>query len=429
MRCSVTRGSWSPISAPRPSEAAGDDVLLGVVVAGVALTACNSSNNAVVSTTVVAPPPGCDTSRVIPIGASLDLSGPGAALGHAYLIGLEMGIAKVNEGNGVPPRNSCFELMYKNNRGDPTIDNQAVLDLVNVEKAGVVVSSFLGSATATYLGQLGVPEVSLSNLASTFAPKQFPNAYPMTASMESQAFVIAKTLRKDHVSSVGLVVTDDAASRQGAAHFASVAEADGLTITGRATVSVSGGGAAAALAQVRSTHPKVLVVLDDTGAVASVLSARTSLGWKVPVIAGPTATQADVLSKVGGETDGVSVVVPSGAVAGTGLASTGTFSFRKKLLAYLGVSSIKGSIIPYAETYDAMTMMGNAAVGAMGISASDVTTFLQNANYQGVLAAYTYTTGAHTGISASEQTVVSLSSLSNGLLAPPPKKSAGVIGS
>jgi len=118
-------------------------------------------------------------------------------------------------------------------------------------------------------------------------------------------------------------------------------------------------------------------------------------------------------------------VVPSGAVAGTGLASTGTFSFRKKLLAYLGVSSIKGSIIPYAETYDAMTMMGNAANGAMGISASDVTTFLQNANYQGVLAAYTYTTGAHTGISASEQTEVSLSSL----LAPPPKKSAGVIGS
>jgi ABC-type branched-subunit amino acid transport system substrate-binding protein len=226
------------------------------------------------------------------------------------------------------------------------------------------------------------------------------------------------------VSSVGLVVTNDAASRQGAAHFASVAAADGVTITDRATVSVSGGGAAAALAQVRATHPKVLVVLDDTGAVAAVLSARASLGWKAPVIAGPTATQADVLSKAGGEIDGVSVVVPSGAVAGTGPASTGTYSFRKKLLAYLGVSSIKGSIIPYAETYDAMTMMGNAANGAMGISATDVTTFLQNANYQGVLAAYTYTTGAHTGISASEQTVVSLSSLSNGLLAPPPAKRA-----
>jgi len=401
-------------------------VLLAVAVAAVALTACNSTNNAVVATTVVPPPPGCDTSRVIPIGASLDLSGPGAALGHAYLTGLELGIAKVNAGHGVPPRNSCFELMYKNNRGNPTIDDQAILNLVDVEKAGVIVSSFLGSATANYLGQLGVAEVSLSNLASTFAPKEFPNTYPMTASMDSQAFVIAKTLKKDKVRSVGLIVTDDAASRQGAAHFASVSSADGLTITGRATVSVSGGGAAAALAQVRATHAKVLVVLDDTGAVASVLSARASLGWKVPVIAGPTATEAGMLAKIEGAADGVSVVVPSGAVAGTGPASAGAYSFRKKLLAHLGVSSLQGSIIPYAETYDAMTMMGNAANGAMGITATDVTTFLQNANYQGALAAYSYTTGAHTGISASEQTVVSLSTLSNGLLAPAPvaKKAA-----
>ena len=395
-------------------------VLLCVVFAGAALTACNSTNNAVVSTTVVPPPPGCDTSRIVVIGASLDLSGPGAALGHAYLTGLELGIAKVNAGNGVPPRNSCFELMYKNNQGNPTLDNQAILDLVNSEKAGIVVGSFLGTSTATYLGQLGVPEISLSTLQSTFVPKGFPNTYPMTASMESQAFVIGKALKKEKVTSVALVITNDVPSRQGAAHFASVSSGDGFTITGRATVSPSGSGASAALGQVRATHPKVLVVLDDSGAVASVLSARAVLGWSVPVIAGPTATQAGVLSKIGGATKGVSVVVPTGAVAGTGPASAGPLSFRKRLLAALGTSSLQGSILPYAQTYDAMTMMGNAANGAMGITATDVTTFLQNANFVGVLASYTYTTGAHTGISASEQTVVSLDTLSNGLLAPAP---------
>lgn len=395
-------------------------VLLCVAVAGAALTACNSTNDAVVSTTVVPPPPGCDTSRIVVIGASLDLSGPGAGLGHAYLTGLELGIAKVNSGNGVPPRNGCFELMYKDNRGSPRLDNQAILDLVNSEKAGIVVGSFLGTSTATYLGLLGVPEVGLSTLQSTFAPKGFPNTYPMTASMESQAFVIAKTLKKEKVTSVGLVTTNDAPSRQGAAHFASLSSADGFTITGRATVSPSGRGASAALGQVRATHPKVLVVLDDSGAVASVLSARAALGWTVPVIAGPTATQAGVLSKIGATTKGVSVVVPTGAVAGTGPASAGPLSFRKRLLAALGTSSLQGSIIPYAQTYDAMTMMGNAANGSMGITATDVTTFLQNANFVGVLASYTYTSGAHTGISASEQTVVSLNTLSNGLLAPAP---------
>ena len=68
-----------------------------------------------------------------------------------------------------------------------------------------------------------------------------------------------------------------------------------------------------------------------------------------------------------------------------------------------------------------MTMMGNAANGAMSVVATQVTTYLQNANYQGVLASYTYTSGAHTGISASDQSVVPLRGLSNGLLKPAPK--------
>ncbi|MGH9007637.1 MAG: ABC transporter substrate-binding protein, partial [Acidimicrobiales bacterium] len=98
-----------------------------VGLAGAALSACNSADRLVVPTTVVPPPPGCDAGRVIVVGASLDLSGPGGALGHQYLKGLEMGIAKVNKGNGVPPRNSCFELAYKDNRGNPAIDNRAML--------------------------------------------------------------------------------------------------------------------------------------------------------------------------------------------------------------------------------------------------------------------------------------------------------------
>ncbi len=67
-----------------------------------------------------------------------------------------------------------------------------------------------------------------------------------------------------------------------------------------------------------------------------------------------------------------------------------------------------------------MTMIGAAAVGAMASSPpSDHVP--ENANYQGVLASYTYTSGAHTGVSASSQVAVPLDSLSNGLLKAPPK--------
>jgi ABC-type branched-subunit amino acid transport system substrate-binding protein len=217
------------------------------------------------------------------------------------------------------------------------------------------------------------------------------------------------------------------ASQQGGAHFAQIASADGYAVSARATVSPNGSGAAAAVAQVRASHPQVLVVLDDAGAVGGVLKARAAAGWRVPVIAGPDATTTPVLAQIAGAERGVSVDVPDGAIAGTGPGAGGTFSFRKHLAAQLG-GTIHGSIIPYAETFDAMTMLGNAATGAMSVVGTQITTFLENANYQGVLASYTYTAGAHTGVSASNQSVVALDSLSNGLLQPPPKptkKAAG----
>ncbi|MGO9559543.1 MAG: ABC transporter substrate-binding protein [Acidimicrobiales bacterium] len=386
-----------------------------VALAAVSLSACNSSHLSV-PTVVVPPPPGCDTSRVVVVGASLDLSGPGAWLGREYLTGLELGIAKVNSGGGVPPRNTCLELAYKNNGGSPAVDDQAMLDLVNVERAGVVVGGFLGSSTARYLGSLGVPAISLSDLEDTFEPRGFPNTFPMTASMRSQAFVIASELKKRRITSVGLVVTDDSASELGGEYLASLSSADGFVITDRQVVSPSGATAATAVSRVRATHPAALVVIDDTGAVGPVLSARAALGWKVPAFAGPDATETGVLRVIAGATAGVSVVVPTGALAGSGLASAGTYAFRSLLLRHLHTSSLRGSIIPYAETYDAMTMIGSAAVGSMGVAAVDLTSFLQNANYDGVLASYTYTAGAHTGVAASNQAVVPLDTLSNGLL-------------
>ena len=361
------------------------------------------------------------------VGASLDLSGREAWLGHEYLTGLELGIAAVNAGGGVPPHNSCFELMYKDDRASAAVDDQAMLDLVNVEKAGIVVGSYLGPSSAGYLGRLGVPAVSLSDLEDTSEPRGFPDTFPVTASMRSQAYEIAGALRRRKVTSVGLILTADVASREGAAELEALSSTGGFTITDRVSVAPSGNGAASAVRAVRDSGPQALVVLDDTGAVAPVLVARAALGWTAPVFAGTDTTGAGVLRELrGDDRAGVFAVVPTGALAGSGPAASATYSFRSKLQARIGRSALEGSIIPYAETYDAMTMMGNAANGSMGVVASDVQSFLQNANYQGVLASYTYTAGAHTGVSAANQTVVPLASLSNGVLqAPAPMRRSG----
>ncbi len=395
-------------------------VLLAVACAGAALSACNPSDSLAVPTTIVPPPPGCDTGRVDVIGASLDLSGPNAALGHEYLTGLELGIAKVNASNGVPPRNTCFELAYKNNEGNPAIDSKAMLDLVNTEQAKVVVGQFLGAPSANYLGSLGVVAISLSAFGRIYQPRYYPNTFPMTASMASQAFAIGRAIKRDRITRVGLISTNDVASREGAAQLATAAATDGFTITGRATVAPSGSGAGPAISSVRASHPELLVVLDDAGAAASVLAARSAAGWRVPVVASPTAATASALDRLAGALGGVSVDVPEGAVARSGPGAAAALGFRRLLARRLG-GRINGSIIPYAETYDAMRMIGAAASGAAAVVATDVTTYMENANYEGVLASYTYTASAHTGVSWTNQVIAPLDSLSDGLLQAAPK--------
>lgn len=392
---------------------------LALALGGLVLTACNSSNALSVGTTVVPPSSGCDAGRVLVVGAPLDLSGPGAAVGHEELTGLELGIDRVNAEGGVWPRDTCLELMYKNDRGNPVVDARAMLDLVNAEKASVVVDTFAGAPTPTYLGSLGVPTISLSDLERLATPRVYPNTFPLAASTSSQAYVMGKALEKAGVRSVGLVVADDAASRQGAGRLSAVSAADGFSVVARARVSASGRGAAAAISRVKAAHPQVLVVMDDTAAVASVLTARAAQRWHVPVLAGPSATTAPALAPaVGRDIAGVSVVVPVGAVKASGPAAGAVLRFRSLLLARLRTSSLRGSIIPYAEAYDGVVMIANAINGAQASSATDVTSFLQNANYQGVLDDYTYSAGAHTGIDAAGQTVVPLSGLTDGLLAP-----------
>ena len=113
------------------------DAMIGVVGAAVAamvLTSCHTAPRLGVSTTVYPVEGHCDTSAVVEVGASLPLSGSDSVAGRAQLLGLELGVNGVNATGGVLTAHRCLELLYKDNRSDPAVDNQALLDFVNQEK-------------------------------------------------------------------------------------------------------------------------------------------------------------------------------------------------------------------------------------------------------------------------------------------------------
>ncbi|HUE07833.1 MAG TPA: hypothetical protein VMP41_10420, partial [Acidimicrobiales bacterium] len=78
-------------------------------------------------------------------------------------------------------------------------------------------------------------------------------------------------------------------------------------------------------------------------------------------------------------------------------------------------AQLAGPITPYAQGYDALRLFASAASGVNAYDSGSVRTFIENANFEGLLGTYDYTSSDHEGLAASQLAVAPLDSLSNGL--------------
>jgi ABC-type branched-subunit amino acid transport system substrate-binding protein len=382
-----------------------------------ALAACTTAPRLGVSTTVVAPGGTCDHARVVEVGASLPLSGSQQALGREYLTGLRMAVQHVDATGGLLSHHRCLELLYKDDRGSVSIARQAVLDLVNREQVTFLISPVLSTqvhGARAALAAANLPVGSFSSLDETFRRAALPWTFPLASSTSSVTRAMVTDARAQGWQQLAIVAVDDPVGREGASSLAAAAQRSGLRVAGTAVTTARD--AASALARLRTMQPSGLAVVGDTLDVGAVLAARRTLGWQVPVVASPIAVDPSVLRAIGRDAlSGVRVVVPQAIVAQPGISDADVRHFRDVLRAQLHGSTIDGSIVPYAQGYDAVAMLASAAEGSHSLAASNLRTFLESAGYQGLLASYQYTTASHTGIPADQQVVAPASTLNDGL--------------
>ena len=392
------------------------DALVGLLVAVVAasvLTGCHTAPRLGVPTTVYPVQGHCDTSAIVEVGASLPLSGSDWVAGRAQLLGLQLGVNEVNASGGVLTAHRCLELLYKDNRSDPAVDNQALLDLVNQEKVSFLVGHFLAledPANLDHIGALGTAASSYSALAVTFKPSEFPNTFPITASMAEQASALVEAAKRQHLDHVALARSSSQVGAEGATAFRSAARSAGLTVTATTFVVDSGQAARSAWTDLGTGHPSAVVVFDSGSTLAPLLAARRSADSTLPVLAStqhvpalPTATL-----------DGVQVVVSKSLVVADH-APVSLESFRARVLRSLHQARLDGSITPYAQGYDALQLFASAANGVNASDSASIRTFVENANFEGLLGSYDYNSSEHQGLAASQLTVAPLNSLSDGL--------------
>ena len=407
--------------APRPanrSRRACCAAVLGLATA-VVVSACATRPQYGVATTAVTPHGNCDAARIIPVGAALDLSGPEAALGHEYLTGLEMAVDQINHSHGLLHYDDCLELLYKDTGGNVQVASRAVLDLVNQEGVAYLVAPF-GPSEVRFAGRdlsgANVPTASFASLDETYNPHRYPKLFPVAASSGAVAAAMVSFAHSQKWTRVGIVASGDAAGRQGAADAIPAARRAGVAVTGSLSLAPGIDPARSALGQLQHSGPDALLVTGDSPEVADVLRARASLGWNVPIIAQEVAGDRSVLEAAGsGHLGDVFAVVPQAVVRQQKPLDPAVVTFSDDLSRRLRGSPLAGSIIPYAQAADAISMLGSVAAGIHTVNPGPVRTYLENANFQGLLASYAFTSEAHTGMGADQLTVAAVSSLSDGL--------------
>ncbi len=386
---------------------------MSVALSALVLTGCQSAPRLGVPTTVYPVEGHCDTSAVVEVGASLPLSGSDRVAGRAQLLGLELGVNEVNAAGGVLTAHRCLELLYKDDHSNPAVDNQALLDLVNREKVSFLVGPFSAlesPANLDHIGALGTIAASDSALAPTFRPGLFPYTFPIASSMADQASVLVVAAKRQHLDRVALVRSSSAVAAEGATAFRRDARSAGLTVTATTFVVDSHAAARPTWTHMKAGRPNAVVVFNSGSTLASLLTARASADSTLPVLA---STQgAPVLPTAA--IKGVQVVVSTSLVVARHVPTT-LASFRARVLRALHQARLAGPITPYAQGYDALELFANAATGVNSYDPASVRTFIENANFAGLLGTYDYTSSDHEGLAASQLAVAPLDSLSNGL--------------
>lgn len=385
----------------------------------VVLVGCHAPARLGVPTTVVAIKGACDTSSVVEVGAALPLSGPLAAPGRAELDGLELAVDGVNRSGGVMGSHSCLELMYKDDRSDAAVDDQALLDLVNEEHVSMVVGPFVAlddAADRAHLGALGVTAMSFSAFPETFDPNSYPYTFPVASSISAQAGALAQYVGRQRWRRVTVVSSGSALSSKALNVFTAATRHDHVDMKVTPGPVDSLRTASAALRTVMSSATDALVVFDDGSTLGPVLEVRHAVDPTLPTVAITTSGLPQLPAH---DVRGVEVVVPSALSVGRSVHSALT-SFRKRLLSSFHMSKLSGALTPYAQAYDSVEMFAGAVNGVDADDPGSLRTFLESTNYQGLLGSYDYTSSAHEGISGSQEAVVPLTSLVDGIFVDDP---------
>ncbi|MEU6073028.1 ABC transporter substrate-binding protein [Micromonospora sp. NPDC047074] len=337
------------------------------------------------------------------IGASLELTGPSAALGVPQRRALEITLESLNT-RGVPIGNlrRPVRLEVRDNTGDPALAARQATELAR--EAGV--HALLGGTVAeTSMAMVGVaqtervPFLSLAfgdGIVLPLARRTY--VYKLTPDAGDMARRLARLIASQQLSRVALLAANGLHGDSGVRAMTGALRTAGVTLAANARLPRTGEDPRRAVRTATASRPDGVVVWATAPDSAAVVGALRRAGYDGPVFLDAGAVTEQTLE--GGNAavmEGVYAVHPT-SLGGAMLANTTMSALDRKEFVYRYVQLHGGfnGFAPYAS--DAVQLIADAARLSTSVDRGRLRAFLQNQVTEGMAGMYSFAPIRHGGM-------------------------------
>jgi branched-chain amino acid transport system substrate-binding protein len=310
----------------RPSSRRSRSVALIVTTAAVAFTAaCGSSSGGTASSNSSSSSGGSAVSgggsaTSIPLAASVELTGPAAAIGQTWKNGIDLAVKFANGTNGftVAGKQYKWKLNLQDNQSTP---NQAIAEYRSFVGAGdkFILGPGLTAAFLPAFNSLGSsPALVLAPSAGAAEAKPEDGQYLFITNNTGEAStvtaVVKATVAKYKPKTVAILLPQDSAGQLYSTLYSSAFKADGVKVVYKQAFPDTTSDFGSYISGIKAANPDMVVSGYLDTYMQPFISQSLGAGLTKPVFVGTFGTDSDALGSSASKVKGFSWPVPTRAV-------------------------------------------------------------------------------------------------------------------
>lgn len=337
------------------------------------------------------------------IGANLELTGAGAAMGVLQERALRITVDTLNE-EGVPVGNlrRRIRLVVQDNGSDPRKAAEQAAELAGREQVHAIVGGTMAETSLEIIKiaqEAQLPFISLAAADEIVLPlPQRTFIYKLTPDATDVARQLARLISSQKLRKVTLLAAPGPHGNSGVRAVTQALKTGGTQLARTVRLPAPGAEFGAAADRVVSSKPNGVIIWATSPSSGAAARALRAAGYQGPIFFDAGAVTEDTLSEPNAEAvEGAFVVHPS-ALSGSSLTNTTSAGLARRdfVFRYIQEHGSFSGFAPYAS--DAVHLIAGAARLANSVDRGRLRVYLTRQVTEGIVGAYAFTPIRHNGM-------------------------------